>query len=152
MANTYTRIYLHIVIRIKRGHPIIKADFEEKLYAYIGGIIKNQGHLPVRINGYRDHVHILFAQRPTSTLSDLMREVKSDSSRMVNEEGWTRRKFRWQTGFGAFSCDHHNLERIIQYIKRQKEHHTRHSYIDEYRKILRDYEVEYVEKYLEDQG
>ncbi len=150
MANTYTRVYVHVIIRVKRNHPFIQREFENELYAYIGGIIKNQGHIPIRINGVHDHVHMLLALRPTHSLSDLMREVKSESSRMINEMAWVAGRFRWQTGFGAFSCDHHSVDRVVRYISNQKEHHRKSSYLDEYRSFLEAYQVEYIERYLED--
>ena len=150
MANTYTRVYLHVIIRTKRGYPFIGSDFEDELYAYLGGIIKNQGHLPIKINGVKDHIHLLFAHKPVGTLSDLMREVKSESSRLINENKWVKRRFRWQVGFGAFSCDHRGVDRVVKYIDNQKEHHRQISYLDEYRKLLKESGIEYDERYLVD--
>ncbi len=151
MANTYTRLYIHVVIRIKRGYPHIKKEFEKELYAYMGAIIRNQGHIPVRINGVSDHVHIIFIQKPIDGLSALMREIKSESSRMINEKGWVRARFKWQAGYGAFSCDHHSVDKIVRYIERQKEHHSRGcSFRDEYEKFLDDYGVDWDAKYIED--
>jgi len=151
MANTYTRLYVHVIIRVKRGYPKIRTEFEDELYGYIGAIIRNQGHLPVKINGVANHIHILLSLRPTSGLSDLMREVKSESSRMINEKGWVRGRFRWQVGFGAFSCDHHSVDVVVRYIERQKEHHAKgRSFREEYEKYLEDYDVDWDEKYVED--
>jgi len=151
MANTYTRLYVHVTIRVKRGFPRIKPNLEEELYAYMGGIISNQGHIPIKINGTSDHLHLLLAQNPKTSLSDLMREVKSESSRMINEKGWVKGRFRWQIGFGAFSCNHHSVDTVVRYIERQKEHHgSGSSYLDEYKKFLDDYEVDWDERYIED--
>jgi len=150
MANTYTRIYLHIVMRIKRGHPFIRAEFEDELYAYLGGIIKNQGHLPIKINGVKDHLHVLFAQKPVSALSDLMREVKSESSHLINKKQWVRGQFRWQVGYGAFSCDHRGVDRVVQYINNQKEHHRKVPYLEEYRTLLKEHGIDYDERYIVD--
>ncbi|MCF7807077.1 MAG: transposase [Candidatus Marinimicrobia bacterium] len=151
MANTYTRVYLHVIIRVKRGHPRIKPTFEKELYGYIGAIIKNQGHFPVRINGVSNHIHILLIFKPVGDLSALMREVKSESSRMINEAGWTRRKFRWQVGFAAFSCDHHSVDVVVKYIEKQKEHHAKgRTFRAEYQEFLDMYGVDWNERYLED--
>ncbi|MCF7823862.1 MAG: IS200/IS605 family transposase [Candidatus Marinimicrobia bacterium] len=150
MANTYTRLYVHVVIRTKRGYPKIKTELEDELYGYIGAIIKNQGHIPIRINGISDHIHLLLAQNPSKSLSDLMREIKSESSRMINERHLTRGRFRWQIGFGAFSCDHHSVDRVVQYIANQKEHHKKVTYMNEYLKYLKQYGIDYAQKYLED--
>jgi len=151
MANTYTRLFIHVVIRTKRGFPYITSETEEELYAYIGGVIKNQGHIPIKINGVSDHIHILLVQNPTCTLSDLMREVKSESSRMINEKGWTRRRFRWQAGYGAFSCDHHSADVVVKYIEGQKRHHVRElTFREEYEKFLDDYDVNWDARYVED--
>lgn len=150
MANTYTRLYIHVIIRVKRGGPKIRSEFENELYAYIGGIIKNQGHISVKINGVADHVHILMIQRPVDCLSDLMREVKSESSRRINEMGWVRGRFRWQGGYGAFSCDHHSADVVEKYIEGQKEHHARgRSFREEYQKLLDDYKVDWDERYVD---
>jgi len=126
-------------------------EFEKDLYAYMGAIIRNQGHIPVRINGISDHVHILFIQKPIDNLSALMREVKSETSRIINEKGWVKSRFRWQVGFGAFSCDHHNVEKIDRYIVRQKEHHAGGiTFREEYVKFLDDYQVDWNQQYIED--
>jgi len=151
MANTYTRLYVHAVIRVKRGYPRIKTAFEKELHAYIGGIIKNRGHIPVTINGVSDHVHILFIQRPIESLSGIMREVKSESSRLINEQKWVRRKFRWQVGYGAFSINHHNVDKVVGYIKRQNEHHAKGpTFREEYEKFLDDYGIDWDVRYVED--
>ena len=150
MANTYTRLYVHVVIRTKRGYPKIKTELEDELYGYIGAVIKNQGHIPNKINGISDNIHLLLAQNPSKSLSDLMREIKSESSRMINARHLTRGRFRWQIGYGAFSCDHHSVDRVVQYIANQKEHHKTVSYMDEYLKYLRQYDIDYVQEYLED--
>ena len=77
-------------------------------------------------------------------------EVKSESSRMIREKRWVMGKFRWQIGYGAFSCDHHSIDLVVQYINNQKTHHKKRSYLDEYRKALQDYQIDYEEKYLID--
>lgn len=151
MANTYTRLFVHVIIRVKRGHPKINSKFEADLYAYLGAVIRNQGHQPVKINGVANHVHLLIIQRPSACLSDLMREVKSESSRMINENGWVRGRFKWQVGFGAFSCDHHSIDKTVRYIEMQKEHHARgRSFREEYLKFLDDYGNKIDEQYIED--
>jgi len=151
MANTYTRLYIHVVIRTKKGFPFLSSIFDEELYAYIGGVIKNQGHIPIKINGVADHIHILLIQNPTGCLSDLMREVKSESSRLINERGWVRGRFRWQTGYGAFSCDHHSVDVVVKYIERQNEHHADgRTFQSEYERFLDDYKVDWDKRYVSD--
>ena len=150
MANTYTRVYVHVIIRVKRGHPQIKPEFEKDLYSYMGAIIRNQGHQVIKINGVANHVHLLLILKPTGGLSDLMREVKSESSRMINEKSLVRGRFRWQVGFGAFSCDHHSIEKTVRYIEGQKEHHARHgTFREEYLRFLDDYGIEWDKRYIE---
>jgi len=151
MANTYTRLYIHVIIRTKRGHPTIKKEFEEELYAYIGGIIKNQGQIPIQINGVSNHIHLLLILRPATALSDLMREVKSESSRLINERRWVKGRFRWQVGFGAFSCDYRSVGSVKRYIDRQKVHHAKGAtFRQEYEKFLAEYGVDWEQQYLED--
>jgi hypothetical protein len=95
------------------------------------------------INGMPDHVHILFGYRPSQSLSDLMQDIKGSSSRWINENGLVKQKFSWQQGYGAFSYSKSNLSNVIQYIRKQKEHHKKRSFIDEYEGLLNEFEIDY---------
>ena len=150
MADTYTQVYIHVVFAVRRRENLIGKQWKEELYKYITGIITNKGHKLIAINGMPDHVHILMGMKPTMSLSDLVREIKANSSRFINEKRFVKGKFEWQNGFGAFSCGHSQLDTIINYIKRQEEHHTtkKISFNEEYLEFLQSYEIDYNKEYL----
>ncbi len=103
MANTYTQIHIQVVFAVQNRQSLIKNEWKDELYKYITGIIQNHNHKLLQINGMPDHIHILFGMRPKQSLSDLMKQVKQDSSKWINSKGFVNGKFSWQAGFGAFS-------------------------------------------------
>lgn len=148
MANTYTQIHLHLVFAVKYRAALIHASWKDELYKYITGIIQNNGHKLLLINGMPDHLHILIGFRTTQSLADLMRDVKQMSSLWVNEKKWTPFKFAWQEGYGAFSYGHSQLKTIIQYIEQQEIHHRKRTFLEEYKSFLTLFEIEYEERFL----
>ena len=148
MANTYTQIHIQVVFAVQNRESLIKDLWKDDLYKYITGIIQNNNHKVLQINGVADHIHILFGMRPTQSLSDLMKQVKQDSSKWINKQGLVNGKFSWQSGFGAFSYSKSEVPKIIRYIKNQEEHHRKITFKDEYLKSLNDFNIEYDERYL----
>ncbi|MDX1943757.1 MAG: IS200/IS605 family transposase [Saprospiraceae bacterium] len=148
MANTYTQIHLHLVFVVKYRLGLIQKSWKDDLYKYITGIIQNNGHKLLIINGMPDHIHILIGFRPTQSLADLMRDIKQMSSLWINEKKLTLSKFAWQEGYGAFSYGHSQLKTIIQYIEKQEEHHRKRTFLEEYKEFLSLFEIEYEEKYI----
>jgi putative transposase len=150
MANTFSQIYIQTVFAVSNRQSLIKAEFKEDLYKYITGIVKNQGQKLISINGVADHVHILIGLKPAMALSDLVREIKSDSSNFVNEQRFVRGRFSWQEGYGAFSYGHSQLDTLIRYIQNQEQHHQRSSFKREYLTLLRKFDIAFEEKYVLD--
>jgi len=150
MANSYSQIYIQIVYAVKHRDAIIKAEWEERLYQYITGIVQNKGQKMLAIGGMPDHIHFLIGLKPDCCLSDLSREVKKASNEFINQNKLTPSKFYWQDGFGAFSYSRSQIDTVIRYILNQKEHHKKQTFKDEYLKFLKKYEIEYNEKYLFD--
>jgi putative transposase len=150
MPNTYTKIYLHIVFAVKFRDCLISREWKNELYKYITGIVQNNGHKLIVINGMPDHVHILIGLKPDQSISDLMQDVKGSSSKWINEKGFTRGKFNWQQGYGAFSYSDSQLDNVIKYIENQEEHHKKKMFREEYLDILKSANVDYNEKYLFD--
>ncbi|HRE68784.1 MAG TPA: IS200/IS605 family transposase [Cyclobacteriaceae bacterium] len=150
MANSYSQIYIQIVYAVKHRDAIIKAEWEERLYQYITGIVQNKGQKMLAIGGMPDHIHFLIGLKPDCCLSDLIREVKKASNEFINQNKLTPSKFYWQDGFGAFSYSRSQIDTVIRYILNQKEHHKKQTFKDEYLKFLKKYEIEYNEKYLFD--
>ena len=150
MSNTFTQIYIHSVFAERWREALIDYSWEEELYKYITGIVQNKKQKMIAINGMPDHIHILIGIKPTCCLSDLMREIKKSSNDLINDNHFTKKKFNWQEGFGAFSVSHSALTKVGQYIMNQKEHHRNKDFKTEYIEILKNYKIEFEEKYLFD--
>ena len=127
---------------------MISNSWKEELYKYISGIISQQKHKLIIINGVQDHVHILIGYRPHQALSDLLQDIKGSSSKWINENKLTNSKFAWQEGYGAFSYSYSHLKRVINYIKNQESHHKKTAFMDEYKAFLEAFKVEYDERYI----
>ena len=151
MANTYTQLYFHIVFAVKGRKNLISKDWKEELYKYISGIIKNRAQKLMIVNGMPDHIHILIGTKPNCNLSDLVREIKSHSSKWINEKNFVYGKFQWQLGFGAFTVGTSELPRIIKYIENQEQHHSRKKFREEYIALLKKSDIEYKEEYIFDE-
>jgi putative transposase len=148
MSNTYTQLYIHFVFAVKYRNAVIHNEWENRLQKYITGIVQNNGHKLLAVNTMPDHVHLFVGLNPKQSISDLMKLVKGDSSEFINKEGFTRRKFYWQEGYGAFSNSRTQIDGVVRYILNQKEHHAKKTFREEYMDILKDYAVEYDEKYI----
>jgi REP element-mobilizing transposase RayT len=150
MANTYTQIYIHIVFAVKNRDAMISRAWSERLRRYITGIVQNQGHKLIAINTMPDHVHIFIGMKPDATLSDLVRDIKRDSTNFINNEIKPQGKFAWQEGFGAFSYSHAQIDSVVKYILNQEEHHRRRTFREEYEEMLREFAVQYDARYVSD--
>lgn len=148
MANTYTQIHIQAVFAVQNRRSLIKPEWKNDLYKYITGIIQAYDHKVLQINGMPDHIHIFFGMRPTQSISDLMKQVKQDSSKWINNNRLADRKFSWQAGYGAFSYSKSEVPRIIKYIVNQEEHHRIKSLEEEYKMLLEEFEVDYDERYM----
>jgi len=150
MANTYSQITIHIIFAVKYREWIINSKYREELFKYISGIIKNKKQKLLAINGVADHIHILIGLSLSDALSDLVRDIKNNSSKFINEKKWFPGEFRWQNGFGAFSYSRSQRSEIINYINNQEKHHKKTSFKEEYLNILNKFEVQYNDEYLFD--
>jgi REP element-mobilizing transposase RayT len=148
MSNTYSQIYIHVVFSVRNKRHSINKSWKDELYKYITGIIKSKEQKLIVINGVSDHLHFLVGMRPTCNLSDLIREVKANSSKWINKSNYISGKFFWQEGFGAFSLGHSQLPIIINYINNQDEHHKKATFREEYIQFLKAYDVDYIDKYI----
>jgi putative transposase len=148
VANTYTQIYIHIVFAVEGRQNLIKPEHNDELQKYIAGIVSGQKQKLIAINNMPDHLHLLIGLRPDSSLSDLVRDVKANSSKFINEKHWVAGRFSWQEGFGAFSYSRSQLGTVIRYIQNQQKHHARKSFHEEYIALLEKFGVEYDPKYI----
>jgi putative transposase len=149
MAQSYTNLIYHIVFSTKNREPIVVEPLKSRLYDYIGGTIRKLGGISLAINGMEDHVHVLAKLRPDKSVSDVLRDLKANSS------GWMRnvfpetKDFSWQNGYGAFTVSSSQVEKVKDYIARQEEKHRKHgTFRDEFIKLLIANEIEFEEKYL----
>lgn len=148
MANTYTQIHIQTVFAVKYRQGLIHKEWKNELYQYMTGIVQAYEHKLLAINGVEDHVHILIGMRPAQSLSDLMQDIKSGSSKWINDKQLTQRKFEWQAGYGAFSYNKSTVPNVIRYILNQEAHHQKITFLDEYRDFLEKFGVDYDDRYI----
>jgi len=148
MANTYTQIHIQAVFSVQNRECAIQKHWKDELYKYITGIVQHNKHKLLAINGMPDHLHILIGLRPSQAISDLMQDIKGSSSKWINEKGFVNGKFSWQEGYGAFSYRKSELPDLICYINNQQEHHKKTTFIEEYIELLKEFDIEYDERFL----
>lgn len=148
MANTYTQIHIQAVFAVQNRQSLIALEWKHELYKYITGVVQNNGHKMLQINGMPDHIHLLFGMRPTQSLSDLIKQVKQDSSKWINSRQFLHARFSWQSGYGAFSYARPQLPNVIRYIANQERHHSKKSFQEEYIDLLEAHEIEFDDRYL----
>jgi putative transposase len=148
MASTHTQITIHFVFAVSGRENAITNNIKEDLHGYIAGIVTNHKHKMLAINSHFDHVHLLVGLHPGQSVSDLMRDVKANSSRFMNEKRKSNRRFEWQEGYAAFSYARSQRDQVIKYIEKQEEHHRVKSFREEIIEILKNFEIDYDERYL----
>ena len=148
MANTFTQIHLQLVFAVKYRTALIHNSWKDELYKYITGIVQANDHKLLIINGIEDHIHILIGFRPHQSLSDLLQDIKGNSSKWINEKKFIKSKFNWQEGYGAFSYCRSHLKEVLTYIENQESHHKKITFLEEYKLLLKKYEVEFDERYV----
>ena len=146
--SSYRQIFYQIVFSTKYRKLAITEAYCEELYKYIWGVIKNKNCKLYRINGTEDHIHIFSDLHPSVSLSDYIKDVKVASSLWMKESGKFPAFEGWQNGYGAFTYSIKEKDKLIDYIKNQKEHHKSENFYDEYRRLLAENGIEFDEKYL----
>jgi putative transposase len=148
MANTYTKIYVHIVFSVRGRQNVIQQKWKDEMYKYICGIVNGKEQKVYAIGGVQDHIHMLVSIKPNIAISDLVRDIKANSSKWINVKRLVKGKFQWQEGFGPFSYAHSQLNTVIAYINNQEEHHKKKTFREEYMGMLQKSEIEYDERFL----
>lgn len=148
MPNTYTQLYIHCVFAAKYRAAVIQPEWQERLHGYITGIVQGNGHKMLAINSMPDHLHMFVGLSPNQSISEMMRLVKGDSSELINKERLAPSKFQWQDGYGAFTNSRSQIDTVIKYVVNQQQHHAKRTFKEEYLDILKDYGVQYEEKYI----
>jgi putative transposase len=146
MANTF--LLYHVVFSTKDRMPVIHGEMRERLYEYMGGIVRGERGVLLEIGGVPDHVHLLTKLKSDMAVAEMVRLVKSNSSKWWNELDGTKDRFEWQTGYGAFTVSESQVRRVRSYIQTQESHHAKVSFRDELITLLKKHGIEYDEKYL----
>lgn len=148
MPGTFSQIYIQVVFAVKGRENLISKSWSKELYKYIAGIIKGKEQKSIIVNGMPDHIHAFIGLRPAMAISDLVRDIKNNSSNFINDKKWIKGKFAWQQGYGAFSYSHSQIDIVYNYILNQESHHKKKTFREEYLELLKKFELEYDEKYL----
>ncbi len=148
MAGTFSQVYIHVIFAVKNRDSLIHSSWEEELYKYISGIVKNKGQKLLAINGMPDHIHLFIGMKPSCCLSDLVREIKKSSNVFIKEKKFSKFQFNWQEGYGAFSYSHSQIDSVVKYILNQKQQHEKKTFHEEYLEFLKKFEIEYKNEYL----
>lgn len=150
MADTYTQIYIHIVFSVKYRERLIPPQHREKLHKFISGIIANRKQKVMAINSMPDHIHIFISMKPSISVSDLVRDIKSASSKFLRQQPGCSNSFNWQNGYGAFTYAHSQTNRVISYIRNQEAHHKKKTFREEYIQFLSRYKIDFDDRYVFD--
>jgi len=150
MPNTYTQLYIQFVFAVKHRESLIKREWKDDLYKYVTGIVQNNKCKMLAVGGMPDHIHIFIGYKPTIAIPDLIKDIKLASGSWINDNRLTSHRFNWQEGYGAFSYRLRDVDDICRYIQNQEAHHKGISFKDEYVGLLKDFAIEYDEKYLFD--
>ncbi len=146
--GSFTQLNYHIVFGTKYRRNTIEKTFKKQLYEYIGGTIRAKNGHSIEIGGVADHVHILARLSPSLAIADVVRDIKANSSRWMNERSENRLPFEWQKGYGAFTVSFSNIESVQRYVQTQEEHHRTKSFQEEYIEFLNRHEIEFRLEYL----
>ena len=150
MPGTYSQIYVQYVFAVKGRANLLHDDWRDELFKYISGIITGKDQKAIIVNGYRDHVHVFVGLKPSMKISDLIRDIKNNSSNFINSNNWIKGKFSWQEGYGVFTYSHSHIDNVYQYILNQESHHAKKTFKEEYIDFLKKFEIEFEDKFLFD--
>jgi len=148
MPNTYSQLFIQIVFAVKGRECFINESFREELQKYITGIVEGKNQKLYAVYCMPDHVHIFVSLKPDMSISNLVRDIKANSSSFIKEKKWVISRFSWQEGFGAFSYSKSHVDRVVKYVMNQKEHHQKKTFRQEYLAFLENYAVSYDDNYL----
>lgn len=148
MSQSLCKIYLHIIFHIKSTSPQIGEEHIERVHSYIGQLVNATGCSVIRVGGVHDHVHIVCLLSKNECVAHLVEEVKRNSSRWIKTLAQQYEQFAWQGGYAAFSVSESVIEKTVDYVNRQKEHHQKTTFKDEYIQFLKMYNVDYDDRYV----
>jgi REP element-mobilizing transposase RayT len=150
MSQSLARLHIHLVFSTKNREPLLSDDVRTSLHAYMATVLQNLGCPPVLINSVQDHIHLLFDLSRTVSISQAVEDVKKSSSKWLKTQGSELATFAWQSGYGAFAVSESHVSTVRDYISRQREHHQRKTFQEEYRAFLEKHQITYDERYVWD--
>ena len=150
MPQSLSKVYVHIIFSTKNRQNLIDDGIKNSLFEYLGGICKGLECNPVKVGGHKNHVHLLCLLSRKVSQMRLLEEVKKRSSKWIKKKGAAYANFYWQDGYGVFSVNPTEIDKVIDYIELQQEHHKHTSFQEEFIAFLKKYRVEYDEHYIWD--
>ena len=147
-SGTFSQIYIQLVLVVKNRKTFLKKEWREEVFKYMSGIVSAKGQKSIIINGVEDHVHLFVGLKPSMRISDLVRDIKNNTTNFINAKKFLVSEFSWQIGYGAFSYSHSHIDNVYQYIFKQEEHHQKKSFKKEYLQLLEKFNIEFKEEYL----
>lgn len=148
MPQSYVSLPIHVVFSTKNRVPLIQTEWEDRLYSYIGGILREEKCILLAAGGMTDHIHLLVSWSKERSISDVLRVIKTNSSKWIHQTFPGHHDFAWQSGYGAFAVSQSNIEQVKTYIANQKEHHRNLTFKDEFIAFLRKHNIPYDDRYL----
>lgn len=148
MPNTFTQLHIQFVFAVKYRAALIQPAWQTQLHQYITGIVQHNQHKMLQVNSMPDHIHIFIGLRPVQAISALVQNIKTETSKWIKQNNFCAAPFAWQEGYGAFSYSKSHVPAVIQYIQNQQAHHSKQTFLDEYRQLLKVFEIPYDEKYI----
>ena len=150
MANTYSSLFYHVLFSTKYRKRLIHRDIELRVWAFIGGIARTHDMTAIQVGGIEDHSHALVMAKPVHSPSQIAQHLKGESSKWIHTEFENMSAFAWQDGYGVFSVSKSKVPDVVDYIRRQREHHEKESFEEEYERLMKLHGVEYDARYLLD--
>ncbi len=148
MSNTYAKIYLHIVFAVKGRESFLTPLMQQRLHLYFSSLLQTMGHYPVAIGGIDNHVHLLIDYKPSQPIPDMVRELKTASTKLINDNHMIPFRFAWQRGYACFSYSPSQLDAVKRYVNNQAEHHRKLAFVDEVKMMYEKFGVQYDERYI----
>jgi len=150
MPNTFSQIYLQFVFAVSQRRSLIPREHKEELHKYITGLVQRRNAKMLAVHCMPDHVHLFVGFKPTSSISDFVKEIKVESNQFINSKKWVDGKFKWQEGYGVFSYSPSHVDTVVKYVLNQEEHHHSKSFKVEYFEFLKKFNITFDEKYAFD--
>jgi len=148
MPGTFSQVYIQVVFAVKGRENLIDKSWRDELHKYLAGIIKGKEQKSIIVNGVADHIHCFIGLKPSMAISDLVRDIKNNSTNFINEKRFVKAKFSWQEGYGVFSYSHSQINDVYSYILNQEEHHKKKTFKEEYLEFLDEFEIPFEDRYL----